>query len=417
MPAPARAFQREIPETIGLARLFAIGFGGGDYGAIIDALLERVEKNPGDAAAQFDLGTILLLNGHEEEGLAAQAEAIRLSPVFRQKASGGGEPLRLLMLAAPGGLMANTPAHFLLEGSGITLDVAFVGPNAELPRDLPEHDVLLVGVGESDATAPLIEALAPRLAHWPVPVLNRPEHLLSLAREQLWHTLRQARGTHVPMTVRLDRAELERLGSGETTPADLLGAGTRYPVIARPVGSHAGHGLEKLDDAAAVARYCAAHEGEIFNVSPFVDYRGSDGFFRKYRVAMVDGRPYACHVAIAKHWMLHYLNAGMVGDAEKRADEARLMEGFDTGFGARHATALADFARLAGLDYFVIDCAETPDGKLLVFEADTAMIVHDMDPPRLFPYKGPQMRKVFEAFRAMLRARAAGGRRDIHHAA
>jgi hypothetical protein len=34
-----------------------------------------------------------------------------------------------------------------------------------------------------------------------------------------------------------------------------------------------------------------------------------------------------------------------------------------------------------------------------------------MDPPDMFPYKGPQMRKVFTAFAAMLRkyARPAGG--------
>jgi len=31
------------------------------------------------------------------------------------------------------------------------------------------------------------------------------------------------------------------------------------------------------------------------------------------------------------------------------------------------------------------------------------MIVHSMDPPDLFPYKAPQMRKVRDAFRDMLR--------------
>ena len=50
-----------------------------------------------------------------------------------------------------------------------------------------------------------------------------------------------------------------------------------------------------------------------------------------------------------------------------------------------------------GLDYYAIDCAETSDGKLLVFEVDTAMLVHDMDAVELYPYKRPQMRKVFAA--------------------
>jgi hypothetical protein len=37
------------------------------------------------------------------------------------------------------------------------------------------------------------------------------------------------------------------------------------------------------------------------------------------------------------------------------------------------------------------------------------MIVHSMDPPDLFPYKRPQMEKVFKAFQTMLHnaARAA----------
>ena len=35
-------------------------------------------------------------------------------------------------------------------------------------------------------------------------------------------------------------------------------------------------------------------------------------------------------------------------------------------------------------------------------EADIAMIVHAMDSVEVYPYKAPQMRKVFAAFRDML---------------
>ena len=82
------------------------------------------------------------------------------------------------------------------------------------------------------------------------------------------------------------------------------------------------------------------------------------------------------------------------------------MENFDSGFAARHAGALHELADRAGLDYFGIDCAETKDGQLLVFEAETAMIVHDMDPADLYPYKRMQMRKLFDAFCALIRERA-----------
>jgi hypothetical protein len=57
------------------------------------------------------------------------------------------------------------------------------------------------------------------------------------------------------------------------------------------------------------------------------------------------------------------------------------------------------------LDYYSIDCAETADGRLLLFEADAAAIIHMMDPPDLFPYKQTQMRRIFRAFEDMLRRR------------
>jgi len=105
--------------------------------------------------------------------------------------------------------------------------------------------------------------------------------------------------------------------------------------------------------------------------------------------------------------MIYYLNANMHESEAKRAEEAQFMEHFDDDFSRRHAAALTALAERVGLDYFGIDCAETPDGRLLVFEADVAMIVHAMDRSDLFPYKTTQMRKVFAAFRAMLGQRGA----------
>jgi hypothetical protein len=115
-------------------------------------------------------------------------------------------------------------------------------------------------------------------------------------------------------------------------------------------------------------------------------------------------------MAIADRWDIWYLNAGMSASASKRLEEQTFMRTFDMAFARRHATALAGIADRIGLDYFTIDCAETRNGSLLIFEADNTAIVHDMDPPDIFPYKAPQMRKVFDAFAAMLDRRARHGR-------
>ena len=84
------------------------------------------------------------------------------------------------------------------------------------------------------------------------------------------------------------------------------------------------------------------------------------------------------------------------------------MAHFEQEFARRHAAALRAIDARMGMPYLGIDCAETRNGELLVFEADNAMIVHAMDAEALYPYKRPVMQKVFDAFRAML-ARAASG--------
>jgi len=63
---------------------------------------------------------------------------------------------------------------------------------------------------------------------------------------------------------------------------------------------------------------------------------------------------------------------------------------------------LAAIYQRSKLDYICIDCAETRNGELLIFEIDHAMVVHAMDPEDIFPYKQVHMRKVRQAFEDFL---------------
>ena len=243
---------------------------------------------------------------------------------------------------------------------------------------------------------------------WPRPLLNQPSRIFDLERDRFYEKMCALPGIVIPKTVRVSRSTLERLSIGQTDIYTLL-PDAQFPIIVRPVNSHAGHGLEKIDAAAAMAAYLSSNPEKEFFIARFVDYSSADGLFRKYRVVFIDGRPFACHMAIADEWKVWYLNANMGGNAGKREEEARFMRDFDTDFAVRHAAAFKSIVDTIGLDYFGIDCGETKDGKLLLFEGETAMIVHDMDPPEVYPYKVPQMRKLFAAFVAMLYRRARSG--------
>lgn len=391
-------------EHLGLARLATRAFRGEDLVPLAQSLLERIQKDPREAGAMLDLGLIFEMAFKSEEGLAWQAQALDIQRIYRIQPS---RPvgLRLLMFVGPGEIMANVPVQFLLEDSDVRLDLVFVLPGQPLPAGIPDHDLALVGIAESDANRPLLAFLEGALAGWPRPVLLDPARIPLLARDRLWTHLAGCPGVLVPPTLRLVRTDLERLAAGQTALADLLPDGA-YPLLLRPTGSHAGKGLEKLDHPEALAPYLEQSRADTFYLSPFVDYRSPDGLFRKYRVSLIEGRPFICHMALAPHWMLHYLNAGMVEHAERRAEEAQVFASFDQAFALRHAAAFRALQERLALDYYAVDCGETPEGKLLIFEADTAMVVHTMDPPSLFPYKAPQMLRIFQAFRALLQRRA-----------
>jgi hypothetical protein len=395
---------------IGMAALAKMAFDCVDLGPLQQALTQRSLHDAGDAAALIDLSTIKLLGGARDEALRLQAMALQQNRLYRRRPdSAKADAIRLLAFVAPGDFMANAPLEFLLDGSNVTLDLLYIVPGAPLPPVIPEHDLAIVAVGESDQNRAVLREIAALIRDWQRPVLNVPSRIADLSRDAACGLLHEANGTAIPATLRVARVMLERIATGAAAVESILDRD--LPIIARPIGSHAGDGLLKLDDAPAVAGYLAVRPEDEFYISPFIDYRSADGLFRKYRIALIDGRPYACHMAVSQHWMVHYLNAGMTESAAKRDEEARFMAAFDDDFAMRHAAAFRAIAERVGLAYFAIDCGELPDGRLLLFEADVAMIIHAMDPPDMFPYKRPQMRKVFAAFAAMLRkyAQPAGG--------
>jgi hypothetical protein len=306
----------------------------------------------------------------------------------------------VLALAAAIDMGGNTPIEFLLENSGIELQTLYVVAGVDLPAPLPEHDVAIVIASDSEECLEALRKIDAMASRWPRPLLNRPRFVRNLDRDKLYGLLRGIGGLDIPATHGVTRADLMPMAQSGDLSA--IAAELKFPIIMRPRGSHAGVGLARIDDSASLAQYLATRPEQAFFVSRFVNYSNADGLYRKYRVVFIDGKPYACHMAIADRWDIWYLNAGMAFSAEKQGEEARFMRDFDHGFALRHRAALSAIASRVGLDYFTIDCAENKSGELLIFEADNTAVVHNMDSPAVFPYKAPQMRKIFDAFAAML---------------
>jgi len=393
-------------DRAGMAKLAKLAFVGADLRPMQQEFIAKLEAGTLEAGEGLDLSLIAQLLGDKQTGLAIQHEVLKSHQLFRLPCVTKNPRLRVLALAAGTDMGSNTPIEFLLEQSDAELMVLYVISEAELPAALPDHDVAIVIASDSDDCRDALSKIDEVAANWPRPLLNPPKFVGNLDRDKLHLLLNGIEGLEIPATVAIARGSLSLVAQGLET-FDLLTPDLSFPLIVRPRGSHAGVGLAKIDDVAALAGYLREREEQEFFVSRFVDYSSADGQFRKYRIAFVDGQPFACHMAIADRWDIWYLNAGMLENAMKRLEEETFMRAFDVGFGRRHRSALSQVAARLGLDYFTIDCAETKDGSLLIFEADNTAVVHNMDLPDIFPYKPPQMRKIFDAFLAMLQHCAA----------
>ncbi len=407
-PAPhstPREAPDDIPFVMGLAKLATMQFRGQDTMETYRELAARLQEDNTNVAPLMDIAILDQFLGWPQRGLNIQLAALQAQRVYRLSCAVPAPRLRLVGFAMAGPINANTPIEFLIEDSDLEIFLVFIVPDMPVP-EIPDHDLAIVLAAESEPGHAVLAELEALLTNWPRPVLNLPELVPLLGRESLYRLVEGIEGIEIPATVRVDAAAFAEIGAGTVQIESALPDGG-FPIIARPVDSHGGKGLEKLETFADVAEYLARNPVPEYYLSRFVDYSSPDRYFRKYRIAVIDGVPFASHLAISSRWMIHFLNASMGESDEKRCEEAHFMDRFEVDFAARHGAALAEMAKVSGLEYFGVDCGETQDGKLLLFEADTSLIVHNMDSPVDFPYKDRHMRSLFAAFQAMLYRKAA----------
>ena len=390
---------------LGLAPFLRMSIAGVDLKPVGESTLAAVQADPTQANLWMNLSTIMHGMGQRDLGLTLQTQALSLQRVYHLAAKHQPARFRVLMLVMPGDLAANTPLDCLLEDNNIDLDFYFLGADEPFPEPLPDHDALMVAMSESDDNLAHLHFLERALDNWPRPIINAPCYIPDVDREKASQLLQNIPGLLMPPTLRATRAQIQAIAANHI-PLNECFQTCDFPIILRPLGSQAGRDLAQLTTPQDIADYLTRVPDAHFFISRFIDYSHADGFFRKIRIALIDGTPYACHMAVSSNWMVHYINAGMYEEAWKRAEELAFMDHFDN-FTQHHQVALKAIAQAIPLDYVCIDCAQTADGDLLVFELDHAMIVHAMDTEEQVPDKQLHMQKVKNAFCDMLARRIA----------
>jgi len=359
---------------------------------------EMLRREPAAREPHLRLYEVEQMLGRPEVALAHLRRALERSRVVTLPATRSPAELTVLALSRVGAWEANAPLELVIDAERTTLQRYYLDDDDDLARiaePFPAHDVVFNTIAESEGARAALALAGALLARSGERAVNPPERVADLSRPDV---ARRFAGSSTILT-----PAVERLGAAEVRARPL-----REPIVIRPVGSQAGYALERIDAAPALEAYLAAQPHEAYFVMPFVDYRNDDGFYRKYRVMFVGGTPYACHLAISPRWMIHYYNAAMAEHAWMREEEARFVADLDATFAGPPAAALREIAAIE-LDYFGIDCAITREGRLLLFEADAAMLVHGSDPPDLYPYKPAAFARIRAALHALLLRRARSG--------
>lgn len=384
---------------LALAPFLRLEIANVDLRQVADALLSETKSNPDNPCLWMNLSTVFFAI-EKSLALSMQAQALSMQRTYYLPPAQQPVKANLLMVVAAGDLAKNTPLDCLLEDSCINLVFYFATPDQPLPDDFSDHDAIMVALSRTEYSHDVLAALVEPLNRCDKPVINLPQYIHRVERNTASQLLQSVPGLFMPLTHRVTRVMLESVIAGTVTIKELF-SDCRFPIILRPIWSYGGHGLEKVDNAQDLARYLGNVHEEHFYLSNFIDYSNADGQFRKYRIALIKGVPFISHMAISSHWMVHYVNAGMYENHEKRMEESRFMENFPA-FVEKHRTALLEIFERTQLEYIGIDCSETQDGALLVFEIDHAMLMHAMDSVELFPHKQKHMLKLKQATEALI---------------
>jgi hypothetical protein len=145
--------------------------------------------------------------------------------------------------------------------------------------------------------------------------------------------------------------------------------------------------------------------GTEYYLTSFVDYRSSDGLFRKIRFFFIGDRIIIRHQLVSDHWNVHGADRDrfMSHRPTLLDDERRLIEAGIEQLPPITRTALAGIRRAIGLDFFGLDCSLLADGRLILFEANATMnFLHpSLEDPR-FPHLRQSITLGREAFKALL---------------
>jgi hypothetical protein len=325
--------------------------------------------------------------------LAFVKPIVTVGPYF-----GEGSPVDvLLLLAAHGG---NVVTHPFFDRRAVRV-YSLVAEGYQPWLELPPHHVVLNGIGDVDRSPSPLRAAREIVARSGAPVINDPGAVLTSGRADVTARLASIPGVVTPRTIALPRASV--------TAEELARRGFTFPLLLRSPGHHTGNHFAWVESEFHLPAVRDTLPGLELLAIAYLDGRGGDGMYRKYRVLFIGGKLYPLHLAISPRWKVHYFSADMADRADHRAEEERFLNDMPAVLGANGVAALEEIAATLKLDYGGIDFGRDAQGNILLYESNATMAVFPPPPDEHFAYRRAPVANVIAAIRRLIVDTAARG--------
>jgi len=354
-----------------------------------------LQVDPDHAPAHQGLGAVLADLGDRAGAREHFKKGFRGHAVSTLPYRGDKPPITLLQLVSSGG--GNIPTGLFLDETRF-LTTVVVADHLDPSTRLPPHQLIFNAIGDADLCEPALQAAARIVAGATVPVINDPAAVMRTGR--IGNALRLAgiRGVRTARTVAMARQLLASADGAATLAAH----GFAFPLLLRSPGYHTGRNFVLVETAAKLAPAAENLPGEELLAIEYLDARGLDGKARKFRVMMIDGALYPLHLAISESWKVHYFTSDMADRPDHRAEEARFLEDMPAVLGANAMRALKAIQAALGLGYAGIDFGLSPQGDILLFEANATMVIAKPNDDARWAYRRGAIDLVLEAVVKML---------------
>lgn len=227
-------------------------------------------------------------------------------------------------------------------------------------------------------------------------VLNRPADVYKTSRIALPKLLHGLEKVKVANSVAVSANTVSELCTAIKSSA------MEFPLIVRLSGYHNSLYMKKINDESeldALADWFNVGKNFIF-IEFFEGLKTAD-FYRKARIAVIDGKFYPQHFLSSDSWCVSVENRYnlMMQESSLRDDEQHYLESFQSDIYPKFQKALADIHKKIGLDIYGIDCFLKENGEIVVFEANSCMDLLSMwlGPNNEYNYKIPYRVAVKEA--------------------